>query len=571
MADELQKIAPAVDIYVNGTLTRFLQVLEIGRSQGGRSLDYAEMMLAPHPTMPAGSNVKNVKLIDDLRQHECVIQLRDESGSLRTVHWGFTDCKSLNIDSSEHQVITSRLQPYHFGDPILGMRVWSPFTNRPAESLEQIVFNPCHYLCWTGNAAQTHIANPTLFELGTVLSLDRDILRNHAQPFGEYLPANLDALLEPYGYSWKIDLAGAKPKIVVFKRGAGLAVRANLAVPGAWADLRTSNVEEINVTTDVANHLANNIQVYGDTFMVEYTMELVPAWLPDYDSYHTTAANAAKLALHGGDDKAWETTPALARVWRDWVLNEAGDYTAKRRKLLPCITLGTDFRPIGEHHGVVVEYYRWDRNPTSTTTYLETGTWQPVEHLSSADSIGIQVLDKECGIRFSGLHYPVELANYGAVGQHPARIRVTATVEMDRRVATAQSALASANIHPVWRTIDVGSRFKVRYVHNTSKFFGNPQAIPGQVDDHAKSSKLANELLANWNQASVSGTVALPGVDWAIANDCVGKSFGGIVGRGIDFQTTQGAPKKYPSITAMKLDFVNQKTILSLDTWKRDQ
>lgn len=636
----VQKPAAVGQVFLNAVPTPALVCTDVGQSQGGRSLDYATLVLAPHPTMPPGSNVKETRLLDDLQQKQCTIKIRGEDGELRVVHWGYIDTKSVTIDSSEYQVITSRLQPYHFGNPIRGMLVWSPFAAAAVDSLEPIVFNPqldgriaqnrsdktdgtvwlfihpecqrtpsaiatsgatsvrywslahaVYYLCWTGNRDETFIDNPNIMDLAAVLPDDEMMLRNQQQPFGEYLPANLDALLEPYGYGWKIDLSTGRPKIAVFRKNAGDPVWAQLQNAGEWVDLAKSNAESINVTTDVANRLANTMEVYGDNIMVEITTELIPGWLPAYDTILSTTPS--KTELNGGEAKAWDTDPNLARVWRDWVLNEAGDYNGlrsrpgysgpfdfnaatglpvclqpKRRRLLPCITIGADLRPVGEHHGVVVEYFRWDMDPTSTTALLDTGTWLPVEEATDAASCSVQVLDKECGIRFSGHHIPRDIARYGADGQHPARIRVTATVEMDSRLFTARLPDASANIHHVSRVLDLGSKFKRRIVR--SKFEGDGIHANTAVDDVGRADALGIDLLANWNQASISGTITLPGVDLEIANDCIGRPFAGISGRGIDFQTTQIDPKKYPTITAVKLDLVSHKTILSLDTWKRE-
>lgn len=640
-----QRRAPAVTVKLNNVAINYLHPLEIGRSAMGKSLDYAEFELQNFPQQTKARYVFDIKLIDDLEQKRCQVYMTDEAGNNKMIHWGWIDSKTVQIDRSERQVVRSRVQPYHFGDPIRGMRVWNPFVSAAVDSLEQIVFNPqldgriannqsnifddtghynlflhpecqrstnsiaangathvngwsllhaCYYLCKSANGTETFISNPTFDELEAVLPGDETILRNHAQPFGEYLPAHLDALLEPYGYGWYVNLDDGFPKIAVFKRGVGEPVYGSLQPIGERIDLDFSNAEETGITTDVANQLANRIEIYGDTVMVEGTWELAPAWHPDYDSLPLDPTSADKLTLHGGTTNAWDSLPALARVWRDWILNEAGDYTglrsdarltkpydfnaaagipglcfmARRRRFLPCLSLGADGRPVGEHHGCVVEAYRYDRAPDSPVL-LPTGTWQPIERLLDAHACSIQILDKECGIRFCGHDIPHDLVQYGAAG---TRIRVTATVEMDARVAASlpAGALPSANAFGVFRVVDVGSRFKSRGVLALSKFFEAAPFASTAVDDRPKAQALAAELLANWNQASISGNVSLP-LDWVNASICLGRPFSGIGGRNISFLTTRVNPQKYPSVTAIKYDFVNQKTLVTLDTWRRDR
>jgi hypothetical protein len=201
---------------------------------------------------------------------------------------------------------------------------------------------------------------------------------------------------------------------------------------------------------------------------------------------------------------------------------------------------------------------------------LSTGTWTPIDQVSSSDSVNIQILDKECGIRFAGLHVPPDLIAMGG----NARIRVTAAVEMDVRVSYQANAISSPNRFRVARVCDVGTRFKQRVVLPISKHIipiaDGRLKTSATNDSLFKTRDFARELLANWNQASISGVIAMPGIDWKIAHDCLGRPFSGIDGRDIGFRTTTADPPKYPSVTAVKLDIVNQKTIFTLDTWRRE-
>lgn len=368
-----------------------------------------------------------------------------------------------------------------------------------------------------------------------------------------------------------------------------MSIATKLQPPGEVLDMKKSNTEEVHITVDAGSRLCNNVIVLGDFFQLEATFPLQPAWNPTYDNMNSGLVKRCRR-----DSADWKTFPDLARAWRDWVLNEAGDYNGKRatitepfdfnvhtpapgytiqtcfrrRKFEPCITLGDDLHPIGQHGGIVVEW--WDSRAVDNSNPQRpvTGLWKPVDS-TGMDCSSIKILDKECGIRFDGLEPPSELFRQG-IGT--AKVRVTASVQMDYRIIWEEKAKASVNTNTVTQLLDMPSRFKWRKVaigslHYAKVLSGTLKST--QADDRLDANKLALELLDNWNQASVNGTVVIAGTDWAIGNP-LGKAFAGIAGRGIDFRTNVGNTAKYPQVTGYKIDVPGQKIHLSLDTWRQE-
>jgi hypothetical protein len=150
-----------------------------------------------------------------------------------------------------------------------------------------------------------------------------------------------------------------------------------------------SNAEALDLTADVSSRCVNQFRVLGDHEQVEATFELVPAWPKDQDESDIED-------LMASSDK-WLQSNSTSRTWRDWVLNEAGDYngerdgidktydlapiigpcTAKRRHFEPTITTDTDGLPFGSCGGMTVEW--WDKEGGDDGT----GAWRPLSDISA--------------------------------------------------------------------------------------------------------------------------------------------------------------------------------------------
>jgi hypothetical protein len=272
----------------------------------------------------------------------------------------------------------------------------------------------------------------------------------------------------------------------------------------------------------------------------------VPAWPKDQDDSDIED-------LMDSSDK-WLQSNSTSRDWRDWVLNEAGDYngerdgidktydlaaiigpcTPRRRHFEPTITTDTDGMPFGNCGGLTVEW--WDKDGGDDGT----GAWRPLSDISP-EARTVKILSEECGIRFDGDVPPSELIDQGIdadTGMPNAKVRVTASLRADRRVEAFATAFSPLDPWTNFETIDVGSRFKKRRIDKSSIYFKkvrDGQMTSTKVDDLLAATAFARQLLANWNQASISGTLTLTGCGYR-PTAALGRPISGISGRDVDFR-----------------------------------
>src|SRR5262249_46022790 len=133
-------------------------------------------------------------------------------------------------------------------------------------------------------------------------------------------------------------------------------------------------------------------------------------------------------------------------------------YVARRRRFLPCLSRSEDGSPRGHAVGVYVEY-----------SADNGATWQPIDALSS-DENSVQILQRECGIRFNGENVPFDLYLAG----DSAKVRVTACVESDTRVSITdgREGLREGRVLKPFKRqyLLVGSKFKKNKRDRTSIF-----------------------------------------------------------------------------------------------------
>jgi hypothetical protein len=444
-------------------------------------------------------------------------------------------------------------------------------------------------LCDLCNRDETNIKNPLPKDLDALLGKTEALLRGHKQPLGKYLPEQLDLLLRPYGFDWNVDyLAPGDRRIRVFARGRGKPGLVKLQPSFAPVDMDQSNAEVIDVTADISSRCVNEFRVLGDHLMVEATFELVPAWPKATDEatdIDLIPAGDAEHLEEGGTNPKWlaygdENT---SRTWRDWVLNEAGDYdgerkgirkafdlaqiigpcVSRRRKFEPTITLGTDGNPIGSWGGITIEWF--------DSADGEEGKWKDISTLQ--DGRTVKILDHECGIRFDGDLPPTDLMVPGIdpkTEMPKNKIRVTASIRADARLEIFARSPSPLDPQVNTETIDVGSRFKLRVVDFSSIYWekvDEKKLHSSQLDDREDARKLGQQLLANWNQASVNGTLTLTGCAYRTA---LGRPIAGIQGRDIDFRTTaaKAAEARYPIVVGQRYDFQSQTVSMVLDTFR---
>jgi len=587
-----------------------------------------------------GANQINLQGID-------ISIVAEINGEEQVWHWGKATMQELEIGPNESIKLISRLENAHFGRPTDFRRVY----NRASESHEYIdhyiTFNPdvkggiignrnpnpgsrrdgiypvfvepasmktanaaayhgvdwldpndpanvferaeqnwnlieaVLYLCGECNLGQTYIKNPTEDELGSILDSDRTILKNHIIRPGLHLPEALDQLLNPYGYHWRIDYKSlTERKIVVFQAGVG--TEHPLLLQGVGSSLIPSQSNTLKVSLGYDASMAiNQVRATGGFTELEHTWELKPAWSASFDDSTIDMLNT------GAPD--WETRPIYHRIWRDWVLDEAGDYgrewagmpanapnplvsaafitafgaahsivVPKRRKFLPMLTRGDDNVPLGKVGGCVVEWFNPDEG--------EGGSWVPLD--PNLEFFTCRLLEDECGIHFAGSVPPIFLMNLGTA----ARVRITATVQSDYRIAALETRkTTSVNPDVNEATLDVSSRFHGRLLHPESKYFGDVAGGTLRADtsdgraaleDFVEAARLA------FDRAQCSGTAVIAGIDYPEYK--VGDLVPEVVGREVLFGLNHSASeeRRFPQIMGIVREVQSQRTIITLNEFK---
>jgi hypothetical protein len=416
-----------------------------------------------------------------------------------------------------------------------------------------------YYLCWTLNEDEKNFQNPTREELKP-LDDSKTLLHDLVIPLGTFLPEALDRVLDPFGYGWRVDYVrkGVR-KITVMQRGKGPKKTLRLQSPGEVLDLKKTNLESSNLACGNQS-LINRVVALGDFKLYESTWELKRAWSAEHDDLTTDELSQESLD--------WATHPERHRVWRDWVLNEAGDLIGvregvktpydfkpifevdtvpRRRRFHPCITLAKDRLPACAN-GYFVEYY-------------DGAEWRPIG--------GYEVLTAECGISFNGTAPPAEMLQMGDV----VKVRITASVYSDERIAfTTPTAPSSPQPDAAPVLLDVSDRFHFRHVHEDSEFLkGEMRGLYEdlQVDDTKRLQEFAERIVKATDHLDVRGTAVI----WDLDGDPydLGDMIEKIEGRNISLDAggpSSGAEKKYPQIVGITYDYTSQKRILALETFR---
>lgn len=427
------------------------------------------------------------------------------------------------------------------------------------------------FFLWQFNWAQGYFRNPGVAHVfGT---LTGPPIRGLEIPHGLTFSQVMDRLLTPFGFGWFLDFD--RKQLRFYVRGDGRARTVNLQAELETFDRTKTNTPAIRLdcnvgssVTDVSVQLANPVR--------EFTLELSRAWPATLD-----ASTEADMAMSSTAYQAAALAgTALTRTWRDWVLNESGDYTdtrveiidvcgghttqnqllsdndvtwwdfiPRRRRLLPTITQDGNGNPIGSVHGIAIEY------STDGGT-----TWTDFDKL---EYHGVEILDKEAGIRFTGELPPRELVRAGS----SARVRVTASLEMDR-IATATAGVAqNAPLRHVQR--DGSHRFRQRFVGSTSRYYA--AVVAGTLesdacDDFQAAEDYAKELIKAWAKAECSGSVVIEGFDSGAYN--LGDVLSAVKGRDIDLNCSLTNTPAYPQITAISYDPAAQRRTLTVQTFR---
>lgn len=271
--------------------------------------------------------------------------------------------------------------------------------------------------------------------------------------------------------------AGSGRGIVIYRPGrTGIRRAIKLQHRGTTLDLRRTDLWKGGIRFR-RRPARRSVLILGAKKAYESTFQLQPGWDFVQATYHYRDFIRSEAA-------DW---PAVADVYRKWVLNEARlycdepynldafDFTtissedfllSRQRRFLPCLSRGPDGRGLG----IVVE-----------ASYDEGSTWQ-------CYGGAVRISEAECTIHLTDDALP---ANYfQAVRAGTAKFRVTATVTADRRLsAQVQGDTA--------QTVEVVELPTARWtkVHAESMFYNDPDLLPPfESDDTERLRKLAETL-----------------------------------------------------------------------------
>lgn len=629
-----------------------LELLGFSFSAGGSRIDAAKFR---YNLAKAGRRLQDTAApIGYHRQIE--IRRLDEDGKPTVIaFWGFVAGIHEAIeDKTEGIDVDVRLDPFVFGKPLTAATIWN--IDAPRDVHWDFVFNPLidgtiegnrsgkredpdadppgpyvfvspesrrtaaaraiaqqnetgelwrlseatHRVIWSCNPDETYIKNPSLDEIKAAMEGESDIeLKNVRLEFGDYLPANLDALLRPHGFGWAlshalVDDQDAPPPedgeetakkrettITFYERGKGPKAELLMARVGKQVTVANTNVSSYQRSVMIAD-LANRIVARGGKKLYEGTFPLTPGW-PSADDTRTLGELALTATI--GKDR-----PA---VGRKYVIDCAGDFceptregvteaydfgdvlpgtwTLIRRRLLPCISRQQDTDD-QRSYGYVVEW--WDRDATDASDPDEPTDpgWQRVQE-------GFQVLEHEAGIYFSeppgrlwhlvqedGLETPPEGVD------HPGlHLRITATVAADERLeAIATRTAESANGETLTLYLDLADQFQFRKVDADSVL--HDKANPDEVDDQEKLQAYANKVRDLEQAADVSCSIVMPGVDHAELR--IGQLLDRVDGRNLTLTANNPDATEQRALQIVGFNFKlgsEQRTELLIETFRKER
>jgi hypothetical protein len=484
----------------------YLRPIEIGRVSGGSQLNYCRFT---YDLTLTGEQLVDLQTPEKWgRRVEVRLADADGNPTAGCLFWGELPQQTLRISKEGEAVeVLASIQPYHFGAILEGPE-YKLDTEAVTVRHRDIVFNPdidgipfgnrsgfqhpddgydlwvdpeairtdkanetnnatlseslrswklrqvLKTICGACNADEDDIDNPDDDD-GTLLP-NSIAVRQLLLRRGQWLPALLDGILTPYGFSWyvatSLDGNDSKRKIVVYDRSTGPEKQVYLQRPGEELELAGTNLAELTWETNVAE-LANKIIGEGALKEHELTITLFECW-PEADDTLT----AAELLIT--DPESLYQTEEKTDVRRLFAANEGGDYCGLRTGIGTTPRDLTDVwatddcpprrRPLGDCLKLDVEGNRirpvleW-KNDANTDWLVAPREWQWT------------LLRDQIGIRFTGDAPPPEVFSEGF------ELRITGTVQSDQPLRkTASSTASSPNATEIPILLNLADQFFYR-------------------------------------------------------------------------------------------------------------
>lgn len=553
-------------------------------------------------------------------------RLNEEGEPTEIVAWGMIAANSQEIELKEQVGITARVDRFVFGEVLTQSSYWDPIADTERRVHLPVVFNPeiddaiepnrsdrtdgtrgdcslffhpeshrlpgavalqgqvadhwtlseaTHWLIWNCNRQETYITNPTLDDLQAAFAgHDDGQLKNFSLPFGRYLPELLDALLTPFSFGWflvhTLDDDVRKTTFKFYRRGDGPKVSLFQQAPGETIDPVKTTAERISASYDITR-LANRIIGRGALELREGTFPLLPGWEEEDD-----ATPLEEL------DESQETSREKPFVGRKWILNEAGDYNTfrswiqrfdltpvlgashiiRRRKFRRCLSehsAGDD----ADSNGYVLEWWDADQESAASPTQKTDPGWIKVRW-------PYRVLEKECGVLFTGPTPPDALWNLFQDDPQSVHLRITASIEGDVALeAVAGRRTSSPNGEDVTLFLGVKDRFHYRQVTAESIYADDPA---DDADDRTALDNYCQAIRDQQDAAEVSLSVGLKGLNHPEYK--IGQLIDKVEGRNLTFNANKpatGQPRRL-QIVGKNLTFAGgQKTELLIETFELER
>ena len=405
-----------------------------------------------------------------------------------------------------------------------------------------------HRMCVSCNPDEIYLRNPSLDDLAT-LAVAPDLV-DKKLPTGKYLPAYLDALLQPYGFNWWVDPSDQLqlPIIRLYSKGFGTEKTIKLQAAGFQLELSASDATEYQVARRIGD-APNAVTVKGALLEREVTLPLYPAWTADKD-------NLERDDLDKTDGASYAANPNVHRLW---VANEGADYDGLRTDDHAAVV--PDLRDVfpedakyDVHRRIPDEplAYRAANDKTRAPFLVEykkdsaTG-WVPLKDEVAGNFI---MLPDQIGVVFNSDKPPEELVDNVAT----AKLRITCTIEGDSRVrGVADRQETAVNARENRLVLRVDKQFVDRQVATTGDY---ASVLAGsdadEQDDTTAIQTFAEDLRDQHEIAENACNFVLFGhhLDYEI-----GDLITEVEGRSVSLnQASADATAVYPQITSITYD-----------------
>ncbi len=394
----------------------------------------------------------------------------------------------------------------------------------------------------------TEVAVPTPSEIAACLPA---IIIRDVSLEGRTLGAALDALLE---------LVGGRVAVLIEPGPAGVSRRLELLLPDraptAWLAYQPVGSRFDPAATSLAGlavemHFESAPRRYvarGDRKIYESTFDLVPGWNDALASYDPDLFSPSH---NPGFD-------AVRDVFRKWVLNEAGEFSAApyNRGQAPDLSGVFQGESYVRRHRRLMECLSRDGAGRSYGVHVEVSqdggaSWE-------RPGVSVRVLPNECGVYFRDDPLPSRYLLAAMSGQ--VRVRVTAAIESDACLVVERTTAGAEDLPGLTRHINAPAGYRFRRVAPSSRFHGG---AADEADDTQRLQELLDAAHAADRFSPAPSRIDLPCLAMGYR---LGQRILGLRGRELDFVRQYTGYEAAPRVRRVRWTFAPEpRTELELE------